>query len=87
VELMIKLRDLEGVTSVFVTHDLRAAALISTQYADVDSGGNIRIVRDSEHVCLININYIMLLDGKILFEGNLHELKASQESYIQNFVI
>ena len=87
VELMIKLRDLEGVTSVFVTHDLRAAALISTQYADVDSEGNIRIVRDSEHVCLININYIMLLDGKILFEGNLHELKASQESYIQNFVI
>ena len=31
VELMIKLRDLEGVTSVFVTHDLQAAALIATR--------------------------------------------------------
>jgi phospholipid/cholesterol/gamma-HCH transport system ATP-binding protein len=87
VELMIKLRDLEGVTSVFVTHDLRAAALLSTQYADVDSAGNIRIVRDSEHVCLVNINYIMLLDGKILFEGSLQELKTSREPYIQDFVI
>ncbi len=33
VELMIKLRDLEGVTSVFVTHDLQAAGIIATSYA------------------------------------------------------
>lgn len=37
VDLMIKLRDLEGVTSIFVTHDLAAAEMIATEYASAET--------------------------------------------------
>jgi phospholipid/cholesterol/gamma-HCH transport system ATP-binding protein len=81
-ERVIKLRDLEGVTSVFVTHDLRAAAIISTECAGDDGG--LRRVQDSG--CLPNINFIMLRDGRILFEGSFEELKSSAQEYIKQFV-
>jgi phospholipid/cholesterol/gamma-HCH transport system ATP-binding protein len=38
-ELMIKLRDLEGVTSVFVTHDLHAASIMANEYASAAENG------------------------------------------------
>ena len=43
VELMIKLRDLEGVTTVFVTHDLQAAATIASEYAVAEKDGKLRV--------------------------------------------
>ncbi|PYV14714.1 MAG: ABC transporter ATP-binding protein [Acidobacteria bacterium] len=81
-ERVIKLRDQEGVTSVFVTHDLRAAAIISTECAGDDGG--LRRTQDSD--CLPNINFIMLRDGRILFEGSFEELKSSAQEYIKQFV-
>ncbi len=86
VELMIKLRDLEGVTTIFVTHDLRAASIIATEYAVADTGGNIGIMRGGESLCLVNVNFVMLQEGKIGFEGSYQELKDSKEPYIQRFV-
>jgi phospholipid/cholesterol/gamma-HCH transport system ATP-binding protein len=86
VELMIKLRDLEGVTTVFVTHDLPAAVMIASQYAFAENDGNIRIQKGGESLCLINVNYIMLHNGGVCFEGNLQQLLESQESYIRTFI-
>jgi len=85
VELMIKLRDLEGVTSVFVTHDLQAAAIIANEYAVPDGDGRIRVERGGDSLCLANVHFIMLQEGKICFEGSYQELSASKEPYIQGF--
>jgi len=87
VELMIKLRDLEGVTTVFVTHDLRAAGIIASEYAVVDADGNVRIQRGGESLCLANVDFVMLQDGEISFEGKYEELRESQDPYIRKFVI
>jgi phospholipid/cholesterol/gamma-HCH transport system ATP-binding protein len=38
VDLMIKLRDVEGVTTVFVTHDLQAAAVVAEMWAKYPKG-------------------------------------------------
>jgi len=86
VELVIKLRDLEGVTSIFVTHDLRAAKMIATEYVILEPGGQLRIASSNENLCLLNINFVMLHDGEILFEGALQQLISSEESYIRSFV-
>jgi phospholipid/cholesterol/gamma-HCH transport system ATP-binding protein len=86
VELMIKLRDLRGVTSVFVTHDLRAAAIIATEYAEVDQDGVVRILRSGDGFALLHIHFLMLQEGRIAFEGSFQELKDSKEPYIQKFV-
>jgi phospholipid/cholesterol/gamma-HCH transport system ATP-binding protein len=86
VELMIKLRDLEGVTTVFVTHDLPAAVMIASEYASAENDGNIQLQKGGESLCLINVNYIMLHDGRICFEGTLQQMLESKESYIRTFI-
>lgn len=85
VELMIKLRDLEGVTSVFVTHDLQAASIIATEYASAKSVGRVEIKSGGDSLCLLNINFIMLQEGSICFEGSHAELIGSRLPYIRTF--
>ncbi len=87
VELMIKLRDLEGVTTVFVTHDLRAARILASEYAVADPDGHISFQRGGESLCLANVHFLMLQDGTISFEGRFEELRDSPDPYIQKFII
>ncbi len=85
VELMIKLRDMEKVTSVFVTHDLLAANIIATECALIENG-NIRYSSGMDSPLLASIKFIMLLDGKICFHGGYNELKKSDVPYVKSFV-
>lgn len=85
VDLMIKLRDIEGVTSVFVTHDLVAAQIIATEYA-IAQNGDVIYRRGGDDLCLLNVNFIMLQDGALRFEGSYEELMASTESYVKTFI-
>jgi phospholipid/cholesterol/gamma-HCH transport system ATP-binding protein len=85
VELMIKLRDTEGVTSVFVTHDLQAASIMATEYASVDKEGQISYSSSGDSFCLLNVNFIMLYDGSICFQGSYQDLMNSELSYIHSF--
>ncbi len=82
---MIKLRDMEGVTSVFVTHDLQAAAIIASEYASAGPNGRVDINLGGDSLCLLNINFIMLQDGSICFEGSYQELMNSTLLYIKTF--
>jgi phospholipid/cholesterol/gamma-HCH transport system ATP-binding protein len=86
VELMIKLRDLEGVTTVFVTHDLPAAVTIASQYASAEKDGTISLQNSSEAAGLIKVSYIMLHEAKICFQGNLRQLLDSRDPYIRTFI-
>lgn len=85
-ELMIKLRDLEGVTSLFVTHHLEAAFLISDEYAEVAPDASIAFKKESDALCLINTKFLVLRDGKIIFDGADNELRRSEDPYIANFI-
>lgn len=82
VELMIKLRDTEGVTSVFVTHDLHAASIIATEYAITGPEGRIEFKTGGNS---LKISFIMLQNALICFEGSYQELMRSQQPYIRTF--
>jgi phospholipid/cholesterol/gamma-HCH transport system ATP-binding protein len=86
IELVIKLRDMEGVTSVFVTHDLHAASIIATEYATADKDGQVTLKSGGDTTCLLNNNFIMLQDGAICFEGSYQSLMASEMPYIKKFI-
>ena len=86
VELMIKLRDTEGVTGVFVTHDLNAAATIATEHALADKDGNLTFQTAGEAADLLNTNFIMLQNGAICFEGTYNDLMHSDMPYVRAFV-
>ena len=86
VELMIKLRDLEGVTTVFVTHDLPAAVTVASKYAYTAKDGTISLQVGNEVSDRINVSYIMLHEARMCFEGNLHQLLESRKPYIRTFI-
>ena len=83
-EEIIKLRDLENVSSIVVTHQLRDAFLVATHEA-VREGEKIEIVSADPQKC-DEAEFIMLKDGGVLFEGNAAELRASTDPYIRTFL-
>jgi phospholipid/cholesterol/gamma-HCH transport system ATP-binding protein len=82
---IIKLRDLENVTSIVVTHQLRDAFYVATKMAVRDPDGHVRITdatREKER----EAEFIMICDGVIIFEGDADALRASTDPYIQTFL-
>lgn len=86
VELMIKLRDLEGVTTVFVTHDLPSAVLMASRYLSEREDGSIQVRQSGDGLCLANVNFVMLQDGMICFQGSHAEMIDSKIPYVRKFV-
>jgi phospholipid/cholesterol/gamma-HCH transport system ATP-binding protein len=81
---IIKLRDLENVSSIVVTHQLRDAFYLATHRA-VQVNGEIRIVPavdDKER----EAEFLMLRDGLIVFEGDADALRHSPDAYLKTFL-
>lgn len=85
-ELAIKLRDLEDVSSIFVTHEMNNLDYLSSEYAVVDEQGNVEFELEGQRLCLINTEVLMLRDGKIAFSGKDEQLRASPDPYIHRFI-
>ena len=82
---IIKLRDLENVSSIVVTHQLRDAFYIATHMAVRDADGGVRIVPATPEKSA-EAEFIMLKDGVVGFEGDANELRHSDDPYIRNFL-
>jgi len=85
-ELAIKLRDLEDVSSIFVTHEMKNLEYLSSEYATVDENGEVVFEMEGEKLCLINTEIVMLKEGKIIFSGKDEEFRASNDQYILKFM-
>lgn len=85
-ELAIKLRDLEDVSSIFVTHEMKNLEYLSSEYAVVNEQGEVVFEPEGEKLCLINTNVIMLRDGQIIFSGSNEELAKTDDAYIKKFI-
>jgi phospholipid/cholesterol/gamma-HCH transport system ATP-binding protein len=85
-EEIIKLRDLEGVSSVLVTHQLRDAFFVA-EHAATRNGREIQFDR-AQGGKADQAEFIMLKDGRIHFEGNATELRevAKTDAYIRSFL-
>jgi len=83
-EEIVKLRDVENVSSIVVTHQLRDAFFVATHEA-VREGRAIEITPADPQKC-DEAEFIMLKDGVITFEGNAAELRASTDPYIRTFL-
>ena len=85
-ELAIKLRDLEDVSSIFVTHEMQNLDYLCSEYASVNSKGEIVFEGEGEKLCLINTEIMMLREGSIIFSGSDEQLKESDDSYVRRFI-
>jgi ABC-type transporter Mla maintaining outer membrane lipid asymmetry ATPase subunit MlaF len=76
--------DLEHVTCILVTHQLRDAFYVAT-HAAVRENATVKIV--PADACKANeTEFLMLRDGRIGFQGTAAELRAAREPYLQRFV-
>lgn len=85
-ELAMKLRDLEDVSSIFVTHEMNNLHYICSEYAVVDDDGKVVFEREGERLCLINSKVMMMRSGKVIFSGTDEALRRSEDPYIQKFL-
>jgi phospholipid/cholesterol/gamma-HCH transport system ATP-binding protein len=84
-ELAMKLRDLEGVSSIFVTHRLEDIKLLSSSFATITEGGEVEFRNEEGNLCLVNTKFVMLKEGKVIFSGTDEELWQSDNAYIRDF--
>lgn len=84
-EEIVKLRDLEGVSSIVVTHQLRDAFYVATHMAVRDGNGKVRIDRASP-AKEQETEFLMLKEGFIVFEGDADALRRSTDPYIRTFL-
>ncbi len=85
-ELAIKLRDIEDVSSIFVTHEMNNLEYISTEYAMLDREGQINFEVEGKTRCQLNTGVIMLKDGCIVYNGRDEPLRNSTDPYIRRFL-
>lgn len=85
-ELAIKLRDLQDVSSIFVTHEMNNLKYLSSEYATVNDKGEVIFEQEGKTMCLINTEVIMLREGEIIFSGKDEQLQKSDNQYIQRFI-
>ncbi len=85
-ELAIKLRDLEDVSSIFVTHEMNNVGYLTSEYAVVGEDGQVTFEREGERLCLINTKILMLRHGNIIFSGTDEALRRTEDAYIQRFI-
>lgn len=84
-EEIIKLRDLENISSILVTHQLRDAFYVSDHTAVKKADGSIDFLPASAEKRR-EAEFLMLNNGRVHFEGTSDELRASKDPYLQAFL-
>jgi phospholipid/cholesterol/gamma-HCH transport system ATP-binding protein len=84
-EEIVKLRDIEGVSSIVVTHQLRDAFWIAERMAVRRPDGKVEVVQATPEK-MAQTEFLMLREGVIAFEGTAPELRATTDPYLQLFL-
>jgi phospholipid/cholesterol/gamma-HCH transport system ATP-binding protein len=84
-DLIAKVRDLDGVTSILVTHQLRDAFNVARTFMSRENGEFVpKLVDDLS--TLEGTEFMMLRQGVVEFRGTPHELQTSDDPYIREFL-
>jgi phospholipid/cholesterol/gamma-HCH transport system ATP-binding protein len=85
ITLILRLRDVYGVTSLLATHRLQDGFALANFRFDPKSR---RVSRDSpSDQKLTPTRFLVLRDGRVYFEGSPDEILASKDPYLQRFLI
>jgi phospholipid/cholesterol/gamma-HCH transport system ATP-binding protein len=83
IELIIKERDVLHSPSLLVTHRLQDAFTLSTHRFDAEQG---RMVPLPEGQTDPNTTFLMLEEGRLIFNGSLRELLHSESPFVREFL-
>lgn len=86
ITLILRLRDVYGVTSLLATHRLQDGFGLANFHFD-PKGRSVRRNTSTEKSSEAATRFLVLRDGKIYFEGNPEELLQSTDPYLRRFLI
>ncbi len=81
---ILKLRDLEGVTSILVTHQLEDAFYIASHQA-VLVDGRIAVVPADERK-IEEVEFVVLKDGLVYFQGGVEAMRTTTDPYLVRYL-
>lgn len=84
IELIVKQRDVYKTSSLLVTHRLQDAFTMATHCFDAKSN-HMQPVPPGGRV-EVPLTFLILRDGKVIFDGELHELVSSRDEYIREYI-
>jgi len=83
IELIVKQRDFYKTPSILVTHRLQDAFTMVTHRYDSASGGMVPLAEGETDP---NTTFMMLNEGKLIFDGTIGELVASDDPFVKEFL-
>jgi phospholipid/cholesterol/gamma-HCH transport system ATP-binding protein len=94
ISLILRLRDVYGVTALLVTHRLQDAFALANFRFSTERNAVVRVAPDGRAMASgANgaenplTRCLLLREGRIYFEGGPEELAASKDSYLQRFLV
>jgi phospholipid/cholesterol/gamma-HCH transport system ATP-binding protein len=84
VELIVKQRDVYKTSSLLVTHRLQDAFIMASHFFDRKANKMVPLPRGAR--CEVPITFLILRDGKVIFDGDLDELAKSKDEYIREYI-
>ncbi len=83
IELVVKQRDVYHTSALLVTHRLQDAFTMATHSFDTQANQMKPLPANQVNS---DTSFVVLRDGKVLFDGNAPELAASQDEYIREYI-
>lgn len=84
IELIVKQRDVYKTSSLMVTHRLQDAFTMANHYFD-RKANQMRALPPGSRA-EVPMSFLLLHDGKIIFDGDAHELAHSKDPYIREYI-
>jgi phospholipid/cholesterol/gamma-HCH transport system ATP-binding protein len=83
IELIVKERDFSLIPSIMVTHRLQDAFMMATHRFDPEQGHMVPLPKGQTDP---GTTFLMLEEGRLIFDGSLDELLSSENQFVREFL-
>ncbi len=83
IELIVKQRDFYKTPSIMVTHRLQDAFTMCTHRFDSEKNAMVPLPEGETEQ---STTFLMLNEGRLIFDGSLHELVRSEDPFVREFL-
>jgi phospholipid/cholesterol/gamma-HCH transport system ATP-binding protein len=84
IELIVKQRDVYHTSALMVTHRLQDAFTMATHEFDKQTNA-MAPLPPGKH-CDVPMSFLILRDGKVLFDGDVRQLASTEDEYIKEYI-
>ncbi len=84
IELIVKQRDVYKTSALLVTHRLQDAFTMATH--QFDKNRNQMVPLPTGQQSDVPMSFLLLRDGKVIFDGDAHQLVTSKDPYIREYI-